>query len=72
MNPADVKAFASRWRMVNDAERAELRATSGERKLEVLELLMSSARALGWATTDAAEVEAVRSRWIKLRTPARG
>jgi hypothetical protein len=72
MPAEEVKAFALRWRMVQQTEVAELRATPGGRKLEMLASLMASARALGWATTDPAEVEEVRSRWIRLRTKKRG
>jgi hypothetical protein len=63
----EARAFADRWRLVNEAEAAELRATPLDRKLAQLAALMTSARALGWETTDEAEVEAVRARWNRLR-----
>jgi hypothetical protein len=66
MTPAEGRAFAARWELVAEAERKELRATSMEQKLAQLEALMISAASLGWATTDPAEVDAVRARWNRL------
>ncbi len=62
----EARAFADRWRLVNEAEIAELRATSIEQKFAQLAALMASARALDWTTTDEAEVAAVRARWVRL------
>jgi hypothetical protein len=66
MTPAEGRAFAARWELVAEAEREELRATPMEQKLAQLEALMVSATTLGWATTDSAEVDAVRARWNRL------
>lgn len=66
MSPEEAKAFAARWKLVADAEREELRATSLEQKFAQLSALVDSARALGWATTDPAEVDEVRARWNRL------
>jgi hypothetical protein len=61
-----VKDFAARWKLVADAERDELRAMTLPQKMAQLEALMASARSLGWATTDPAEVDDVRARWNRL------
>ncbi|MCK6552129.1 hypothetical protein L6R52_40235 [Myxococcota bacterium] len=62
----EARAFAERWALVNDMERAELRAASLEQKFAQLAAMMESARALGWETTDPREVEEVRARWNRL------
>jgi hypothetical protein len=72
LSKKQARAFAERWRLVEEIERAELRETSPARKLEQLAALMASARALGWETTSAEEVEAVRERWILLAKRFRG
>lgn len=66
MTKEEARAFAARWAQVAEAERDELRATPIERKFAQLAVLMESARALGWATTDPGEVEEVRMRWNRL------
>ena len=66
LDAEEVKAYVARWRIVREEEIAELRATPLARKLETLAALMASGRALGWATTDPVEVEAVRARWQAL------
>ncbi len=66
LTPAEASAFTARWQLVADAEREELRSTSLVQKFAQLAALMASARSLGWATTDPAEVDAVRARWNRL------
>lgn len=66
MTRREGRAFATRWRLAAKAERDELRATPLSRKFAQLAALMASARALDWATTDPAEVDAVRARWVTL------
>ncbi len=53
--------------MVNAAERAELQATSLDRKLHQLAALMASVEPLGWTDALAAEEAQVRARWNRLR-----
>ena len=67
MTVGEARAFAARWRLANDAEIAELRATSPAVKLKQLAALMSSAGPMGWTEALAAEENEVRQRWIKLR-----
>lgn len=67
MTSEEAKAFAARWHLVADEERRELRAMTLEQKFAQLAALMESTRALGWETTDPAEVEEVRARWNRLR-----
>jgi hypothetical protein len=57
----------ARWRLVNDAEREELRSTPVEVKARQLASLMGMAVALGWTEALAAEAAEVRERWIRLR-----
>jgi len=68
----EARAFVDRWRLVAEAERDELRRTPMKSKFAQLAALMASARALGWETTDPAEVEVVRARWAHLRERCRG
>ena len=72
MTSEEARAFAARWKLVADEERRELRATTLEQKFAQTAALMESARALGWETTDAAEVEEVRARWNRLRALYQG
>ena len=48
MTRADGLAFKERWRLVNEFQRQELRAMTMEEKVRQLELLMLSARGMGW------------------------
>jgi hypothetical protein len=60
-------AFRQRWQQVEEAERRELQNATVELRFRQLVSMFDSARALGWATTDEAEIEQVRARWAKLR-----
>jgi hypothetical protein len=62
-----MKAFKARWKVVNAAERDELRKTSIEQKFKQLAALMRSAKKLGWTKALAAEEADVRGRWNRLR-----
>jgi len=64
---AEAKAFKTRWKAVNSAEKEELRKTSGAKKLRQLAALMSSAKSLGWTEALASEEVEVRNRWNRLR-----
>jgi hypothetical protein len=67
MTKAEVRAWAARWRRVNDIQRQELHHALPLVKLRQLASLMTMARELGW-TSALAEGEAeVRQRWNKLR-----
>jgi hypothetical protein len=72
MDREQARAYVERWKLVNETEIRELRETSVETKFRQLAALMESALALGWTTTDEAEVEAVRERWNRLRRLHRG
>ena len=63
----EARAFRQRWRRANEAERAELRATSPEQKLRQLSALMASVDAMGWREALADETDGVRQRWLRLR-----
>jgi hypothetical protein len=67
MTRAEVRAFAARWKLVNGREERELRQTSSLQKLRQLAALMASADQFGWTEALAAEDEAARRRWLKLR-----
>ena len=63
----EARAFRTRWKIVNRAEREELRGTPINKKFEQLAALMSSVKELGWTKPLAAEEKEVRERWNKLR-----
>ncbi|MBM4308979.1 MAG: hypothetical protein FJ123_19805 [Deltaproteobacteria bacterium] len=64
---SDGYAFKMRWKMINDAERRELRDTSLIEKFSQLAALMSSVEEIGWTKGLRAEDKEVRERWNKLR-----
>ncbi|HJY81783.1 MAG TPA: hypothetical protein VKK81_11955 [Candidatus Binatia bacterium] len=68
----EARAFQARWKMVNTAERAELRTTPLDRKLQQLAALMASVQSLGWTDALAAEEAEVRARWNRLRAARNG
>jgi hypothetical protein len=68
----DAQEFRRRWEMVNAAERAELRATPLDRKLQQLAALMASVQPLGWTNALTAEDAEVRARWNRLRVLLNG
>lgn len=59
--------YFNRWRLVNEAEIAELRSTPMEVKLRQLASLMASVKALGWESSLGKDEEEVRARWIRLK-----
>ncbi len=64
----EAREFKKRWRLVNEAERQELRETSPVKKLQQLAALMASVRAFpGWNEALSAEDDDVRNRWNRLR-----
>ena len=72
MTRAEAAKWRSRWKLVQDAERAELRRMSMAAKVERLGILMASASAFGGARRLRAEDAAVRARWAKIRRAYRG
>ena len=72
MRRVPLNDLRARWALVNRAERAELRRTSIEQRLERLAALMASVHAVGGANRLRAEDPAVRRRWARLRRAARG
>jgi len=71
MTKADAAAFSARWKIVNDAERMELRATTMRRKFRQLAALMASVDKFGWVEPLAQEESEVRVRWNRLRKAPR-
>ena len=67
MNQSDARAFQTRWKAVNEAEREELRSTPLPVKARQLAALMLSAQQLGWTEALAEEEAEVRDRWLRLR-----
>lgn len=72
LSSSEARAFVRRWELVAAAELTETRQQSYEEKLAATSALMESARALGFETTDANEVEGVRDRWRRLVERHRG
>lgn len=64
---AEAKAFKTRWKAANSAEKEELRTTSAAKKLRQLAALTSSTASLGWTEALASEEAEVRNRWNRLR-----
>jgi hypothetical protein len=64
---SEAKAFRTRWKIVNNAEREELRSMPVIEKFNQLVALMSSVGAMGWTKALTAEDREVRNRWSKLR-----
>ena len=64
---SEARAFRKRWKILNDAEREELRITPIDKKLEQLAKLIASAKQIGWTKLLAEEEDEVRIRWNKLR-----
>lgn len=63
----EARAFRTRWKFVNNAERQELRNMPLIEKFKQLVALMSSVEELGWTKALALEEKEVRERWNKLR-----
>ena len=72
LTPAEARAFVERWRLVNAAERDELRATPVAVKFRQLAALMASVDQLGWSDALAEEEAEVRERWRRLREAYHG
>lgn len=68
MTKAQAREYANRWKLVNEAEIAELAATPIEVVLQQLDSLRSAIDPLGWREDLEGEIEEVRDRWIRLRT----
>ena len=64
---SETKAFRTRWKIVNNAKREELRSMPVIEKFNQWVALMSSVEAMGWTKALTAEDKEVRNRWNKLR-----
>ena len=64
---SEAMAFKQRWEIVNAFEKKELCNTCMDEKIEQLNILMTSAKEVGWTKTMEAEVNKVRDRWNRLR-----
>lgn len=69
---AQIRAWAERWKLVNQAAIEELRATPLEVKIRQLAVLMDSVEELSWREALREGEEQVRARWIRLRRVAGG
>ena len=61
------RGYLERWKRINAFEREELRQMSPETRLRQFFSLMEMARVMDWETSTKAEIEEVRSRWVKLK-----
>jgi len=59
--------FRARWKLVNDAEKKELRSTSIATKARQLDVMMAAARELNWLSALDAEEDEARRTWQNLR-----
>jgi len=65
---AEARAWRRQWRLVNEAEIQERRTTPIEKKFRQLAAMMQTALVLGWKTSTPEEIEAIRERWIRLKS----
>ena len=70
MTKAEACAWRERWRLVNQAEIQEIRATSFETRFRQLAAMMQTAITLGWASSKPEEIDSIRQRWIRLKSSA--
>ena len=68
MTKSELQAYRKRWKIVNDAEREELRGSSPELRLRQFAALMASVDAFGWRSALEEGVDEVRKRWQRLRS----
>ena len=71
ISKAEAQAWMRRWRLVNEAEIDELRATPIETKFRQLAAMMAMAEGLDWQASTEVEIEAVRERWLRLKRKQR-
>ncbi len=60
-------AFQRRWEAVQAAEKVELAATPIAHKFRQLEVLLATAKELGWDQAAEEQEDLVRERWAKIR-----
>lgn len=65
---AEARAWLDRWRLVNESEIQEIRAASIDTKFRQLAAMMQTAIVLGWATSTPEEIDAIRRRWVRLKS----
>jgi hypothetical protein len=67
LSKEQARAYVERWRLVNEREAQEIRATPMEVKLRQFAVLMNTTKALGWTEQLSEDDEEVRARWNRLR-----
>jgi hypothetical protein len=67
ITPEQAQSYIERWRLVREAEDAQLRRSSLETKLRQLAALMQARSAFGVHPERDAEIEMVRERWARIR-----
>ncbi|HJR69276.1 MAG TPA: hypothetical protein VKA43_04495 [Gammaproteobacteria bacterium] len=68
----EAEAYWARWRLVQEAEIAELRRTSMETKLRQLAALVAARDLFALDQNREPQVEEVRKRWARLRLALSG
>ena len=66
VDPDAVRRWKAGLELAAERSIEEARAVPIAERVEQLVVMMRSAQALGWATTDPAEVEVVRARFVRL------
>lgn len=66
LDPAETRAWLSRWNEVEEVTLAELRRMTPEEKLAQLETLMRDAAMFDWSAADEEDAR-VRELWMRLR-----
>jgi hypothetical protein len=68
----DARAYQERWRLVHEAEVAELRQLSPDDKMRQLAALMALGRALGWLEVLESEPARRSENWLRLQRTGHG
>ncbi|MFO0967064.1 MAG: hypothetical protein U0793_15970 [Gemmataceae bacterium] len=66
MTREQARDYRRRWRLVNVAQRAEVRRMTIEDKFRELADLMAAARAWGWTTSLSRDAALGRNSWLRL------
>ena len=67
MTPEQARAYFERWKLVQEADAAELQRTPMDTKFRQLASLMASRHLFGPEPDREAQIQLVRERWARLR-----
>ena len=67
MTAEEARTFKERWRLVNEADRAELQRLTPLEKFRQLEAVMECAQRMGWIEKLESEPNRASENWLRLR-----